>query len=70
MATDHYTYGVTWSPDDEEHVGLCNEFPSLSWLAPTHDEAFSGICQLVHQVVTDMEAAGERPPGPLARAVT
>ena len=29
---DHYTYRVTWSAEDDEHVGLCAEFPSLSWL--------------------------------------
>lgn len=30
---DHYTYRVTWSENDEEYVGLCAEFPSLSWLS-------------------------------------
>jgi len=33
MNLNHYTYRVTWSPEDGEHVGLCAEFPSLSWLA-------------------------------------
>ena len=28
MSTDHYTYRVTWSAEDAEHVGLCTEFPS------------------------------------------
>ncbi|MGV7292077.1 antitoxin HicB, partial [Mycobacterium kansasii] len=28
----HYTYRVEWSPEDGEWVGLCAEFPSLSWL--------------------------------------
>ena len=41
--TDHYTYRLTWSPEDGEHLGLCAEFPSLSWLAPTPGEALSGI---------------------------
>lgn len=27
---EHYTYRVTWSAEDEEYVGLCAEFPSLS----------------------------------------
>jgi hypothetical protein len=27
---DHFTYRVTWSAEDGEHVGLCVEFPSLS----------------------------------------
>ncbi|MDQ5918495.1 MAG: hypothetical protein QG660_1608, partial [Pseudomonadota bacterium] len=33
MSVDHYTYRVTWSAEDGEHVGLCAEFPSLSWRA-------------------------------------
>jgi predicted RNase H-like HicB family nuclease len=41
MATknDKYTYRVTWSEDDNEYVGLCAEFPSLSWLADTPEKA-------------------------------
>ena len=66
MATDHYTYRVVWSPEDGEHVGLCGEFPSLSWLAPTTDEAMAGIRRLVNEVATDMQAAGEQPPTPTA----
>ena len=30
MNIKHYTYRVTWSPDDDENLGLCAEFPSLS----------------------------------------
>ena len=44
---DHYTYRVTWSEEDGEYVGLCVEFPSLSWLSPTPEEAFSGIRRVV-----------------------
>lgn len=66
MSEDHYTYRVTWSPEDGEYVGLCLEFRSLSWLAGTRDEAFSGICQLVEEVLDDMEASNEPPPEPLA----
>ena len=29
---DRYTYRVTWPSEDESHVGLGAEFPSLSWL--------------------------------------
>ena len=35
LKNDRYTYRVTWSGDDNEYVGLCAEFPSLSWLAKT-----------------------------------
>lgn len=66
MNPDHYTYRVTWSPEDQEHLGLCTEFPSLSWLAPNPAEALGGITQIVREVVADMLAQGETPPVALA----
>ena len=66
MSVDHYTYRVTWSPDDSEHVGLCAEFPSLSWLAKTPEAALKGIRQVVAESVADMQANGEDVPVPLA----
>ena len=63
---DHYTYRVTWSRDDGEYIGLCPEFPSLSWLAATAEEAFSGIRALVQGVLADMHATAEAPPSLLA----
>ena len=64
--TDHYTYRLTWSVEDEEYVGLCAEFPSLSWLASTQEEAFSGVRRLVSESIADMQANNEQPPEPLA----
>ncbi len=66
IKNDHYTYRVTWSPEDDEHVGLCAEFPSLSWLAPTPGGALRGIRQLVSEVVADLNESGESVPEPLA----
>ncbi|MBI3525927.1 MAG: type II toxin-antitoxin system HicB family antitoxin [Betaproteobacteria bacterium] len=66
MSVDHYTYRVTWSPEDGEHVGLCAEFPSLSWLADKPEAALKGIRQVVSEVVTDMQSTGETIPAPLA----
>jgi predicted HicB family RNase H-like nuclease len=66
MNVDHYTYRVTWSPEDGEHVGLAAEFPSLSWLAPTPEEALSGIRQAVAETAAEMQASGETLPLPLA----
>jgi hypothetical protein len=39
LKNDRYTYRVTWSEDDSEYVGLCAEFPSLSWLSKTPEVA-------------------------------
>ena len=66
MNIDHYTYRVTWSSEDNEHVGLCVEFPSLSWLAPTLEEALTGIRQLVSETIKDMQTSNEVIPEPLA----
>lgn len=55
MKVDHYTYRVTWSSEDGEHVGLCAEFPSLSWLASTPEKALAGIRKVVAEAVTDMK---------------
>ncbi|HVZ83308.1 MAG TPA: toxin-antitoxin system HicB family antitoxin [Terracidiphilus sp.] len=64
--SDHYTYRVSWSPEDNEHVGLCAEFPSLSWLAATPEAALAGIRRIVAAAVADMETSGEPIPAPLA----
>ncbi|WP_310449821.1 toxin-antitoxin system HicB family antitoxin [Sulfuritalea sp.] len=66
MSVDHYTYRVTWSAEDGEHVGLCAEFPSLSWLAKTPEAALKGIRRVVSEAVADMQATGEAVPVPLA----
>jgi predicted RNase H-like HicB family nuclease len=46
----HYSFRVEWSPEDNEYVGLCAEFPSLSHLAPSEREALAGIEQLVGEI--------------------
>jgi predicted RNase H-like HicB family nuclease len=66
MNTKHYTYRVTWSPEDDEHLGLCAEFPSLSWLAKTPGGALKGIGKVVADVVASMRASGEPVPDPIA----
>ena len=66
MNIQHYTYRVTWSPEDNEHVALCAEFPSLSWLAKTPASALKGIQKVVAEVVADMQASGETIPAALA----
>lgn len=64
--SDYYSYRVTWSAEDGEYVGLCVEFPSLSWLAPTPDEAFVGIRAVIAGVLADMRANDEPVPEALA----
>ena len=66
LKNDHYTYRVTWSEIDKEYVGLCAEFPSLSWLSTTPEAALKGIRAVVAAVVNDMKKNGEEVPQPIA----
>jgi len=66
LKNDHYTYRVTWSVEDEEYVGLCAEFPSLSWLAQSPESAFKGMRKTVESVIKDMSTNNEEIPQPIA----
>jgi predicted HicB family RNase H-like nuclease len=66
LKNDRYAYKVIWSEEDSEYVGLCVEFPSLSWLGTQPEAALRGIRKIVAEVVTDLQANGEHIPEPLA----
>jgi predicted RNase H-like HicB family nuclease len=61
-AIDRYAYRVIWSEEDQEHVGLCAELPSLSWLEKTSEKALDGIRRLVQRTVADLRKNGEEVP--------
>ncbi|MGO1502248.1 MAG: type II toxin-antitoxin system HicB family antitoxin [Marinobacter sp.] len=63
---DRYTYRVTWSEEDQEHVGLCVEFPSLSWLEETPEKALKGIRKLVRDCIKDLQEEAQDIPQPIA----
>ena len=42
-----YTFRVIWFAEDQEFVGLCTEFPSLSWLDNDQSKTHDGITTLV-----------------------
>ena len=65
-AAEKYTYRVVWSETDQQYVGVCSEFPSLSHLAGSHDEALAGIVTAVRAVLADMHKAKQATPVPLA----
>jgi len=66
LKNDRYTYRVTWSEDDNEYVGLCVEFPSLSWLSAVPETALKGIRKLVSETISDMKSNDEIVPEPIA----
>ena len=66
MNAQHYTYRVIWSEEDGEFVGLCAEFPGLSWLAPKMEDALKGIARVVANVVRDLRKQEEAVPEPIS----
>jgi len=63
---EKYTYRVTWSDEDEEFIGLCAEFPSLSWLASTSAKALKGIQTVVKECIADMSKNKEEIPSAIS----
>lgn len=62
----HFSYRVIWSPEDEEFVATCLEFPSLSWLAGTQELALVGLREVVGEVLDDLVSSGEQAPEPFS----
>ena len=54
-----FNYQVAWSKEDQEFVGLCDQFPSLSWLDLSAFAALEGIQALVDEVLNDMRSNNE-----------
>ena len=48
---DAYTYRVVWSTEEPAYLGLCVEYPELSFLDSTPEGAFAGIRRLVSEHV-------------------
>jgi predicted HicB family RNase H-like nuclease len=63
---DRYAYRVIWSEEDGEYVGLCAEFPSLSWLASSPEAALLGIREIVSDTVADLNTNNEPVPEPIS----
>jgi predicted HicB family RNase H-like nuclease len=63
---DRYTYRITWSEEDAEYVALCAEFPSLSWLATTPEDALKGMRKMISEIVADLLKNEEPVPEPIS----
>ena len=60
----HYTYRISWSAADNEFIATVVEFPSLSWIAETREDALTGLTSVVEGVIGDMLKQGEEIPTP------
>ena len=55
MPVSHVHYQVNWSDEDAEWVATSPEFPSLSWLAATPQDAIVGYIRMVQEVINDID---------------
>ncbi len=62
----YYNYCVFWSKRDQEFVGTCVEFPSMSWVAADQMEVFTGIVDAIGGILEEMDETGKVPPEPLS----
>lgn len=63
---NRYTYRITWSEDDQEFVGLCAEFPGLSWLNKDRNKALDGIFDVVSSALQILKEDGDTIPEPIS----
>lgn len=55
----HHHLNVKWSEEDQQWVGTCDEYPSLSFLADTPEAAGDGISELAFITRDDIAAGRE-----------
>jgi hypothetical protein len=63
---EKYTYRVLWSEERQRYVGVCSEFPALSYEATTHAGALGGIIARVREELESKTLSKETPPVPTA----
>lgn len=61
---DLYSMSVHWYPGDEAYVALCPEFPLLSALGETREEAIAELRTVITAVIAVEQEAGTALPTP------
>ena len=59
-----YSFAVTWSEEDQNYVALCPEFPDLSGLGETPEEAIAELRVALDLAIEVYEAEGWPLPEP------
>jgi predicted RNase H-like HicB family nuclease len=61
---ENYTYQVLWSVSDGKYIGVCLEFPNLTFAAGTQEKALTGIQGFVAHKLAEMLNENETIPQP------
>ena len=56
---------VAWSEEDQEFVGTCDKFPSLSYLDKNKDNALKGIINLITECQKDIQIETDKDTSPI-----
>ena len=59
MGNFDLAYSVVWSDEDREYIGLVEEFPLLSCLEATQEEALAGIKRLTALALETIDSKPE-----------
>lgn len=54
IVTRTHNFTTEWSEEDQEFVGTCLEYPSLSHLDKDQEEALNGIMRLVELIELEL----------------
>lgn len=65
-SADKYTYRLLWDEDKERYLGVCSEFPALSYEALSTSDALAGIQRRVAEELADLVKHRKPTPEPLA----
>jgi hypothetical protein len=50
---DDFFFYAIWSEENNQYVGLCDEFPNLCWLEPFIEDALKGIRRCVAEMLAE-----------------
>lgn len=64
---EDYTYRVFWSEENNAYIATVAEFPRISSIEDTQQEAFTGIVDLVRFLLEEMKKEGSKAPSPLTK---
>lgn len=66
FTADKYTYRLLWDESKERYLGVCSEFPALSYEALSTSDALAGIQRRVADELADLAKRRKPHPEPLA----
>lgn len=65
FSADKFTYRLLWSEDKQCYLGVCSEFPDLSYEATSGDDALAGIQRRIADELADLIRNKKCVPEPL-----